>query len=197
MSFSSLEQHLPPGSLSYLKTWLSPYQVHIRITKKRSTKLGDYRKLADGSHQISINDYLPAELFFFVLTHELAHLIAFEEYLPMRISAHGAEWKQRFRVMLMESITVYSENLQSILIEFSRNPKANFMASPDLVKYFHVDEPGENRIFLETLEIGRQFTFKDETYLIEAKRKKNYLCRNLVNHKRYIFKALARVKATT
>ena len=45
-----------------------------------------------------------------------------------------------FREMLLESLTVYAEDLRPIIQKFSKSPKANFMASPDLVKYFHVPE---------------------------------------------------------
>jgi predicted SprT family Zn-dependent metalloprotease len=49
--------------------------------------------MPDNSHQITINGTLEPQLFFFVLTHELAHLIAFEKY-GRRISPHGQEWKK-------------------------------------------------------------------------------------------------------
>jgi Zn-dependent peptidase ImmA (M78 family) len=52
------------------------YSCHIRITK-RSSKLGDYRYRSGETQQISINGDLEPQLFFFVLTHEIAHLITF------------------------------------------------------------------------------------------------------------------------
>ena len=194
MSLSVLNKYLPPGSTPFLTKWFADYAIHIKISRARSSKLGDYRKLPDGSHQISINHNLAPELFFFVLTHELAHLIAFEENLPRRISAHGAEWKLCYRNMLMESLCVYTTELQAILKQFSRNPKANFMASPQLVKYFHVEKAQDDHVFIESLEAGNHFIYRDQSYIITAKRKMNYLCKNLVNKKSYIFKPLARVK---
>jgi hypothetical protein len=97
--------------------------------------------MPDNSHQITINGTLEPQLFFFVLTHELAHLIAFEKY-GRRISPHGQEWKQTFREMLLESLEAYQEDLKLIIKDFSKSPKANFMASPELVKYFHKEEDG-------------------------------------------------------
>ena len=103
MSINVLEQYLPERTLPFLKKWFADYVIHIRITKNRDSKLGDYRKLPDKSHQISINSTLEKQLFFFVLTHELAHLIAFEKF-NYKISAHGKEWKDTFRNMLRESL---------------------------------------------------------------------------------------------
>lgn len=193
MSVSVLEQFLPENALSYLKIWFGSYPCHLKITKNRNSKLGDYRKLPDKSHQITINGTLEPQLFFFVLTHELAHLIAFEKY-GIRISPHGAEWKQTFREMLLESLTVYADDLRPIIQKFSKSPKANFMASPDLVKYFHRPEEDDEQTFIENLKKGELFEYKKEIFVIEETTKKRYLCKNIKSSRKYYFRNLAQVK---
>ena len=192
MSISNLEKFLPENTLPHLQKWFGDYTIHIKITRNRNSKLGDYRKMPDKSHKITINSTLQPQLFFFVLTHELAHLIAFEKY-NTRISAHGKEWKDTFREMLLESILVYEEDLKPIILKFAKSPKANFMSSPDLVKYFHIENYEDESSYIEDLADGDFFIYRTERYQLEGKRKKNYLCANLVNHKKYIFKPLARV----
>ena len=120
MSVSVLEKFLPENTLPFLKKWFGDYPCHLKITKNRNSKLGDYRKLPDKSHQITVNGTLEPQLFFFVLTHELAHLIAFEQF-GRRISPHGTEWKNTFREMLLESINVYQEDLKPIILKFSKS----------------------------------------------------------------------------
>ena len=193
MSITNLEKYLPENTLPFLKTWFGEHYIHIKITKARNSKLGDYRKMPDKSHQITINSTLQPQLFFFVLTHELAHLLAFENF-GNRISPHGSEWKNTFRTMLLESISIYSEDLKPIILKFSKAPKANFMSSPDLVKYFHIENYEDETSYIEDLETGDRFIYRKQTYIIEGKRKKNYICLNLDNGKRYIFKPLARVE---
>ncbi|MFC7348581.1 SprT-like domain-containing protein [Chryseobacterium zhengzhouense] len=193
MSIQSLEKYLPQNTLSHLKKWFSDYYIHIKVTKNRNSKLGDYRKLRDSSHEITINSTLVPQLFFFVLTHELAHLIAFEKY-GRKISPHGNEWKLTFREMLLESLDVYEDDLKPIIIKFSHSPKANFMASPDLVKYFHIENHEDNLQYIEELSKGDQFVYRNQTYLLEGLIKKNYLCMNLATGRKYSFKPLARVK---
>ena len=193
MSITNLEKYLPENTLPFLKTWFGEHYIHIKITKARNSKLGDYRKMPDKSHQITINSTLQPQLFFFVLTHELAHLLAFENF-GNRISPHGSEWKNTFRTMLLESISIYSEDLKPIILKFSKAPKANFMSSPDLVKYFHIENYEDETSYIEDLETEDRFIYRKETYIIEGKRKKNYICLNLDNGKRYIFKPLARVE---
>ncbi|MCJ8152826.1 SprT-like domain-containing protein [Chryseobacterium sp. SSA4.19] len=196
MSIQSLEKYLPQSTLPYLKIWFADYYIHIKVTRNRDSKLGDYRKLPDHSHEITINSTLVPQLFFFVLTHELAHLIAFEKY-GRRISAHGHEWKKTFSEMLLESLSVYEENLRPVILKFSKSPKANFMASPDLVKYFHIETQDDNLIFIEKLEKGDLFMYRNEKYLLEGLIKKNYLCKNLATGRKYSFKPLARVEKFT
>ena len=193
MSITNLEKYLPENTLPFLKTWFGEHYIHIKITKARNSKLGDYRKMPDKSHQITINSTLQPQLFFFVLTHELAHLLAFENF-GNRISPHGSEWKNTFRTMLLESISIYSEDLKPIILKFSKAPKANFMSSPDLVKYFHIENYEDETSYIEDLETDTRFIYRKQTYIIEGKRKKNYICLNLDNGKRYIFKPLARVE---
>jgi len=193
MSIQSLEKYLPQNTLLYLRKWFSDYSIHIKVTRNRNSKLGDYRKLRDNSHEISINSTLAPQLFFFVLTHELAHLIAFEKF-GRRIAPHGNEWKHTFREMLLESVDVYDEDLKPIITKFSRSPKANFMASPDLVKYFHIENQNDDEVFIEKLSKGENFIYREQKYLLEGLIKKNYLCVNLATGRKYSFKPLARVK---
>ncbi|MDQ0476821.1 MULTISPECIES: SprT-like domain-containing protein [Chryseobacterium] len=193
MSISLLEKYLPDQCLPHLKKWFGGYPIHIKITRGRNSKLGDYRKMPDKSHQITINSTLQPQLFFFVLTHELAHLLAFENF-GHRISPHGAEWKHTFRTMLLESISVYAEDLKPIIFKFLKSPKANFMSSPDLVRYFHIEDYEDETSYIEDLDVKDRFIYRKQIYIIEEKRKKNYLCTQLDTDKKYIFKPLARVE---
>ena len=193
MSISLLEKYLPQHCLPYLKKWFGDHSIHIKITRGRNSKLGDYRKMPDKSHQITINSTLQPPLFFFVLTHELAHLLAFENF-GNRISPHGAEWKDTFSTMLLESISIYNEDLKPIILKFLKSPKANFMSSPDLVRYFHIEDYEDESSYIEDLKIRDQFIYRKQIYIIDEKRKKNYLCTQLDTGKKYIFKPLARVE---
>lgn len=193
MSFQILKKYLPENTDSFLKNWFSDYILHIKITKNRNSKLGDYRKLQDNTHEITINSTLEPQLFFFVLTHELAHLIAFEKY-GRKIAPHGKEWKYTFANMLIESLNIYENSLQPILINFAQSPKANFMSSPDLVKYFHIKKQNDTEVFIESLDKGETFIYQNQKYLLEGLIKKNYLCLNLASGRKYSFRPLAKVK---
>ena len=193
MSIELIKNYLPEHSLPYLKTWFGQHQIYIRITRDRNSKLGDYRKKPDGSYLITINSTLQQDLFFFVLTHELAHLLAFHRY-GQRILPHGKEWKKVFREMLQESIGVYPTDLQPVILQFSRSPKANFMASDGLVRYFYSPEEEDPKTFIENLKEGDFFLYRENEYQIIHQLKKNYLCKNQKSGRKYIFKPLVSVQ---
>lgn len=187
----NLENFLPNNALPFLEKWLQGHSCTIKITKDRRSKLGDYRRLSDKTHTISINANLVPELFFFVMTHEIAHLLAFFNY--QNIAPHGKEWKHTFRNLLLESIEIYSEALSPIILKFAKNPKANFMSSPELVKYFY-SNCIDNQCYIECLEQGEKFYYQSQFYQVEEKKKKRYLCKNLHSGRRYWFKSCAIVE---
>ncbi|WP_392437216.1 SprT-like domain-containing protein [Cruoricaptor ignavus] len=191
MPIGKLPDFLPENALPYLKGWCGSFSLHIRITKERQSKLGDYRKLKDGSHKITINSTLPRPLFFLVLTHEIAHLIAFEKF-GRNILPHGKEWKHTFREMLVESLAVYPEDLRPEILKFAKSPKANFLASHGIARYFHNSDG--NLVTVEELSAGERFSYKGRDYEVLARRKINYLCREARTGKQYLFKPLATVQ---
>ncbi len=54
-----LRSYLPEGSFEDVQHFLVHYKVHLTVTRKRQTVLGDYRHAHEGkSHRISINGNL-------------------------------------------------------------------------------------------------------------------------------------------
>lgn len=188
-----INTYIPEHALAFIEKWTADYSLRIKITNDRKSKLGDYRKIPPNTHLITLNSSLNQELFFFVLTHELAHLHAFEKY-GSRISPHGKEWKLSFAMLLIESLTVYDKALQPLLLQFSKSPKANFMSSTELVRYFNHKPLAHDEFFIENLEKNTHFNYQGVTYQLQEKRKKLYLCTNLATGKKYLFKPIARVK---
>ena len=68
------------------------------------------------------------------------------------------------------------------------------MSSSDLVRYFHFDQLKDDEVFVESLQIGDRFMYRQDAYKVEQKRKKLYLCINSTNAKKYLFKPLAKVQ---
>ena len=188
MFTEKLNPYLIPGALEYINLWCEGYPVRLVIKNARTTKLGDYIKL-DGKHQITLNHGLDKALSFHILTHEIAHMHAREMY-GRNIKPHGPEWKSIFSNLILQTIHLFEPELQSILKEFAKNPRAGYYSYRPLAAYFQKKENAEV-VHLQDLAIGTIFRIKDKIYKKGQKRKIRYLCKNLATGKQYSVHPLA------
>ena len=87
-----LGKYIPDQAVEPVFELIKALGVHLKIVDERVTRHGDYRRLADGGHQITVNTNLNTYRFLITLIHEIAHLVAFQKY-GARIKPHGKEWK--------------------------------------------------------------------------------------------------------
>lgn len=194
MNLQPLQPFVPENSLPYIENWLQPYPFIIKIKKERNTKLGDYRKPLQGKPQIiTVNHNMSKELCLLTLTHEIAHLIAFQKNSNKKILPHGAEWKHTFSEMILETIKLYNIDLQKLLLKFSQNPKASFLADIKLAQYFMLQE-NPNVQTLESLSDNDTFWFSKKQYQRLKKQKIRYLCKELSSGKMYLISPLAAIQ---
>lgn len=91
-----LQDYLPEGSFTEVLFYLQHHKVHLTISRKRQSILGDYRHAHTGkNHRISVNGNLNKYAFLITLLHELAHLFTYEKF-GHKVMAHGREWKDEF-----------------------------------------------------------------------------------------------------
>ena len=192
-----LSKYVPANALEPLIELLCKYPVHIRISKARRTKLGDYRPAQKGRpHQISINHDLNQYSFLITLVHEMAHLVAFEKY-GRYIKPHGIEWKTTYR-SLMEpfmELAVFPEELKLELMKFLKNAKASTFSSTNLGRLIkQYDEDSFAGITVEELPANTCFrTENGKEFRLIEKRRRRYKCLNLSNNKYYLFDTLVQV----
>ena len=95
-----LLDYIPEESVLPVLDFLNTSNVQLKITKSRSTKLGDYRPpIRSKFHKISVNHDLNKYNFLITLIHEFAHLNTWEEH-KRKVKPHGKEWKQKFRELM-------------------------------------------------------------------------------------------------
>lgn len=190
MNWKGLEKYLPEGALPYIDQWLEKDAVLIKITRARKGKLGDYRFLkSENRHQITINHDLNPELFFFVLTHEIGHLMVRKQF-GTHVLSHGVEWKLTFGQLLLESIQVYNKELQALVYRHALSPKASTQADRLLYRYFFHKEEDQGRL-VSDLAIGQQFRLGKRIFERGEKRKIRYICREVGTKRNYLVSGLA------
>ncbi len=193
MNLEHLISYLPINADLFVRNWLENHFVTLKITQRRETKLGDYRKLlASNRHQITVNGDLNPYAFFFVFTHEVAHLKTFVQFDSRTINPHGKEWKTIFGKLLIESIHVYPDELKPYILHHAKHPKASLGADINVSKFIIADK-NPTQTYLEDLEDGTVFSIGKRVFQKESKRKLRYLCLELKSKKKYLISATATV----
>ncbi len=131
-----LERYIPAPAVGICCRWIVKYNIHVRITRSRATKFGDYRPLREtGGHQITVNHDLNIYSFLITFTHEVAHLLAETNY-KKRIAPHGQEWKNEFSRLLDYFLQqrIFPDDLVGALTSYMRNPAASSCSDLDLLR---------------------------------------------------------------
>lgn len=192
-----LKKYLPERAVSPCLTLIRETGVHLKIVNERVTRHGDYRKMPNGRHQITVNANLNKYRFLITLVHEIAHLVAFGKY-GRHIKPHGMEWKKTFQYMMLPFIRpeIFPSKLLPILANHFRNPKASSDTDAKLsvaLKSFDVRDDSRSYVF--ELPYGSVFRmYNGKLYQKGKKRVKRYECVELASGKMYLFQPNAEVE---
>ncbi|WP_170228028.1 SprT-like domain-containing protein [Vicingus serpentipes] len=194
--FQELHNYLPEPSLPIIEKWFADYSFNLKITKKRQTKLGDFRvKHRSVKHQITVNGNLNPYSFLITLTHEFAHLLVWENY-KKRLQPHGSEWKNQFSALLMELIInqVFPEDIKNVLIEHAKNPAASSVRDVALTVVLNKYNPEKEIIYLSEIPLGAHFSIHNKRVFAKGeKRRTRYLCKEIASNKQYLVHGSAEV----
>ncbi len=121
-----LSKYIPQAAVEAAFELIKANNVHLKIVNERVTRHGDYRKMPNGQHQITVNASLNTYRFFITLIHEIAHLVAFQKF-GRNIKPHGKEWKFTFQQLMLPFIRpeVFPSQLLPLLALHFKNPKAS------------------------------------------------------------------------
>lgn len=195
---SGLQDYLPQGSLDRVVAYLQHYKVHLTVAKERKSILGDYRHQTQyQNHRISVNGNLNKYSFLITLLHELAHLLAFENF-GHRIEPHGREWKQVFSQMLAEFIQagLFPPDIKNTLLLSMNNPAASSCADENLLRVLRLyDQKKEGLVFVESLPPHSVFRTHDGRIFKRGdKLRKRFRCEELTTKRVYLFSAVYEVE---
>ena len=192
-----LLKYLPERAVVPCSQLIRESGVNLKIVNKRVTRHGDYRRLPNGLHQITINATLNKYRFLITLVHEIAHLAAFEKY-GRRIKPHGSEWKRTFQYLMLPFIRpeVFPAKLLPLLARHFKNPKASSdtdaLLSLALKQY---DRRQSDKAFVFELPLGSIFRiYNGRLFKKGNKRVKRYECVEMTSGKVYLFQPNAEVE---
>jgi hypothetical protein len=194
---TALQKYLPERAVPPCFELIKTHGVHLKIVNHRVTRHGDYRRLPNGLHMITVNASLNKYRFLITLIHEIAHLVAFEKY-GRRIMPHGVEWKRTFQHLMVPFIRpeVFPNQLLPIIANHFKNPKASSSTDARLsiaLKAFDEEERKDSYVYelpkgsIFRLYNGRLFKKGD-------KKVKRYECVELSTGRLYLFQPNAEVE---
>ncbi|MGH2644137.1 MAG: SprT-like domain-containing protein [Chitinophagaceae bacterium] len=193
-----LSGYLPDGTYEKVQRFLIRYKVHLTITRKRYSVLGDYR-LPEGNegHKITVNGDLNRYAFLLTLLHELAHLVAYD-YYGLRIAPHGVEWKKTFRRISVDFMDkgYMPLDVEAAIRKYMQDPSARSCVDEDLIRVLKkYDAQLRNFCFVEDLGEGEWFVASDgREYCRGKKIRTRYMCMDVSNRKKYLFSPVYEVK---
>ncbi len=190
-----LEKYIPKASVDTIYDWLQQYNIHLKISRKRTTKLGDYRPPQKGKgHHITVNHDLNTYAFLITMVHEIAHLIIWERFRN-KVRPHGKEWKDTYRELMVPfmEMDIFPLDVHTALNSYLHKSYASsgtdLKLSRTLQKYD--TDPG---ITLEMLGEGSVFQLPNGKTFQKGKLiRKRYRCVSLDNKRIYLVNPLVKV----
>lgn len=197
-SLDTLSIFLPEGAKIPVLSYLNHYKVHLFVTRRRSTILGNFRcSEKDKILRISVNGDLNRYEFLITLLHELAHLIVFVNY-GRQVAPHGVKWKEQY-VSLLEEFLGYidfPQDIRSAIMETCRNPAATAGGEEHLIRILRRYDPPLEKgwTYIGDLPLGSFFkTENGNIFQKMAIKRKRYTCRKLPEGQLYSFSSFSEV----
>ncbi|KAA3625151.1 MAG: sprT domain-containing protein [Flavobacterium sp.] len=191
-----LAKYIPTAAVNPVFELIKRHNVHLKIVNERVTRHGDYKKLPNGAHQITVNANLNKYRFLITLIHEIAHLVAFKDY-GRSIKPHGKEWKHVFRQLMFPYLRpeIFPSALLPLLALHFKNPKASSDTDSKLSLGLKAYDPPNDKNYIFEIPYGGTFRlYNGKMFKRGNKRVKRYECLELSTGRIYLFNPNAEVE---
>lgn len=191
-----LERYIPDHAVNPVFRLIETNHIHLKIVNERKTRHGDYRRLSQGIHQITVNANLNKYRFLITLIHEIAHLLAFETY-GRTIKPHGLEWKKTFQQLMLPFIRpeIFPAELLPYIARHFKNPKASSDTDAHLsVALKKFDSPNDKNYIFEVPHGSTFRIYNGKVFIKGERRIKRYECVEINTGRVYLFQPNAEVE---
>ena len=191
-----LAKYIPTAAVNPVFELIKQHNVHLKIVNERVTRHGDYKKLTNGGHQITVNANLNKYRFLITLIHEIAHLVAFKDF-GRSIKPHGKEWKHVFQQLMLPFIRpeIFPSSLLPLLAIHFKNPKASSDTDSKLSLGLKAYDPPNDKNYIFEIPYGGTFRlYNGKMFKRGNKRVKRYECLEIATGRIYLFNPNAEVE---
>ena len=193
---NSLSQYIPEQAINGVLKLLDHDHLVVKVKNERKTRHGDYKKLPNDLHQITINSNLNSFKFLITLLHEIAHFEVYNQY-GREIKPHGKEWKQKFQHIMLPFLNpdIFPESLLPLLANHFKNPKASSDIDQQLSLALKQFDETNGLHFVFEVPLGKEFKLHNgKTFMRGAKRVKRIECKEIKTGRTYLFNPNAEVE---
>lgn len=192
-----LIKYIPENAVELIVEWIIEFGIHLKITKERATKLGDFRPThgKHRGHTITINYNLNQYAFLITLVHEIAHFTTWNSF-HNRVRPHGAEWKSEFKRLMMPFLheSIFPSDVLKNVKSYINNPAASSCVDEDLMRSL---KQFDSNFSLTVEDLPMSALFKLKTGRIFRKgeqRRKYFRCEEIGSNKHYLINPMAEVE---
>ena len=191
-----LEQYIPETAIPKVLELLVHDHLVVLVKNERKTRHGDYKRLPNGKHQITVNSNLNSYRFLITLIHEIAHFETYKEYGRF-IKPHGVEWKHTFQRLMLPFLNpdIFPNELLPLLSKHFKNPKASSDTDTRLALALKQFDEANDKFYVFEVPIGRSFKlYNGRIFLKGEQRRKRFECVEVKTGKLYLFNPNAEVE---
>ncbi|MCW8309986.1 SprT-like domain-containing protein [Sphingobacterium sp. InxBP1] len=194
---ATLKKYMPEEAAPIISNWINDTGCLFKISRSRSSKLGDYRAPFRGSpHRISVNHDLNRYSFLITTIHEFAHLQTWNKH-QHRVKPHGTEWKNHFKQLMdpFLKLSIFPADIKQAILNYMENPAASSCTDLHLFRTLKAyDTAKSSALTVESLEDGHYFALKNgRSFQRIGKIRKRYKCMELSTRRIYLFNPIAEV----
>ncbi len=187
---------VPDQALDYCVGLWDESPFDFRLSKQRSSKLGDFRyDPRDGSHRVTVNADLNPYQFLITYVHEVAHRRVHDP--KRRLKPHGPHWKSEFKRLLLPVMNdqVFPDEVLRPLAKHMKNPKASTANDHNLYRAISDFDQIPKQLRIMDLSIGAKFSFKKRAFELLEKKRTRALCLDLKDGKKYLIPMIAPIQS--
>jgi hypothetical protein len=193
---NTLETYIPKAAIPKVLDLLNHDNLMVKVKNERKTRHGDYKRMPNGKHQITVNRNLNTYRFLITLIHEIAHFEAYKAYGRL-IKPHGTEWKQTFQHLILSFLNpqVFPITLLPLLAKHFKNPKASSDTDTALALALKQFDAPNDKTFIFEVPMGSTFKlYNGRVFKKIGKRTKRIECVEVKSGKLYLFNPNAEVE---
>ncbi|TYA59700.1 SprT-like domain-containing protein [Formosa maritima] len=192
----TLKPFISEKALTQVMTLLQHDYLTVKVKHERKTRHGDYKRLPNGKHQITVNSNLNTYRFLITLIHEIAHFEAYNTFGKF-IKPHGKEWKFTFQRLMLPFLNpdIFPSDLLPLLAKHFKNPKASSDTDAKLSLALKQFDAPNNKTFVFEIPLGTKFKlYNGKIFKKGNTRTKRIECVEISTGKLYLFNPNAEVE---